>query len=190
MLRKVSFKGKLLTILIMLLIFTVVMSGCGKEAVDSAPSGENTGQLETTKPAPTKTKVTLYFSDQQSMYLIPEEREVLKADEGLEEVVIRELIKGPQKENLVKTIPEGTELLSTSVIDNVVYVSFSNEFKSRHWGGTAGENMTIYSVVNSLCKLPGIEKVQFLLEGEKVESILGHLDTSVPITPNWEIVSD
>ncbi|TYO95394.1 GerMN domain-containing protein [Desulfallas thermosapovorans] len=142
------------------------------------------------KPAKTRQKVTLYFSDDQAMYLVPEERTVTKGDELLEAVIIRELISGPQKDNLERTIPEGTKLLSVSVVNGVAYVNFSKEFQTKHWGGSAGEIMTLYSVVNSLARLPGIEKVQFLLESDKKESILnGNMDTTVPLEPDYSLVA-
>lgn len=53
-----------------------------------------------------------------------------------------------------------------------VHVNFSREFQVRHWGGTAREAMPLYSVVNSLAKVEGVAKVQFLLEGEKQKSLL------------------
>lgn len=142
------------------------------------------------KPAETRHRVTLYFGDKQAMYLIPEEREVTKGDETLEAVIVRELIKGPQKAGSTRTIPDGTRLLSVSVVNGVAYVNFSREFQTKHWGGSAGERMTIYSVVNSLCKLPGIQKVQFLLEGNRQEAILGHLDTTRPLSPNWNLAQN
>ncbi|MEW5899284.1 MAG: GerMN domain-containing protein [Bacillota bacterium] len=80
-------------------------------------------------------------------------------------------------------------LLTLTVQDGVAYVNFSKEFQSKHSGGTAGESMTLYSVVNSLARLQEIKQVQFLLEGQKQESILGHADTSVPIAPNWNLVA-
>ncbi|KJS75584.1 MAG: sporulation protein [Desulfotomaculum sp. BICA1-6] len=142
------------------------------------------------KPAETKQTVTLYFGDDQAMYLAPEQREVNKGDESLEAVIVRELINGPQKDGLTRTMPEGTKLLSVSVVNGVAYVNFSKEFKSKHWGGSAGESLTVYSVTNSLCKLPGIEEVQFLLEGDKQESILGNIGTIEPVTPDWDMVQE
>jgi spore germination protein GerM len=194
----------------LLLSLALVMTGCAqKPGTVSGPGTENSGAAPgagdrmaegvkepgsqkpdiSAKPVQTSEKVTLYFGDGQAMYLVPEEREVTRRDETLEEVIIRELIKGPRKAGLTRTIPESAGLLSVSVVDGVAYTNFSKEFKTKHWGGSAGENMTIFSVVNSLAKLPGIKKVQFLLEGEKQESILGHADTSVPIAPDWSLVS-
>lgn len=188
---KKVFRSKLL-LLGLAVMLAAGAAGCGKSnAYKSTPADTETGKPDiSSKPAPMQEKVTLYFGDKQAMYLLPEEREIAKGDEALGAVVVKELIKGPQREDAVRVIPEGTRLLSFSVVDGIAYVNFSKEFQSKHWGGTAGESMTINSIVNSLCKLPGIEKVQFLLEGNKEESILGHGDTSQPIEPNWDMVKE
>ncbi|AGL00684.1 GerMN domain-containing protein [Desulfoscipio gibsoniae] len=203
--RKVSGSRLILFMMVVLALLTLTLMGCGqnKDSVSQggnqnpgAAQGDNqTGSDESghnddisAKPAQTEQKVTLYFSDDQAMRLVPEKRTVTKGDETLEEVILRELINGPKKDNLVQTIPEGTKLLSVSVVNGVAYVNFSKEFQTKHWGGSSGETMTLYSVVNSLAKLPGIEKVQFLLEGDKKESILnGNMDTTVPLVPDYSL---
>ncbi len=171
--------------------------GCASRDSDAGQPGEGGDGAKpdiSAKPAEIRQKVTLYFSkhfpDKNDEFLVPEEREVTKGDEPLEAVIVRELIKGRGKEGLSRTVPEGTRLLSVSVVDGVAYVNFSREFQNKHWGGTAGERMTIYSVVNSLCELPGIDKVQFLLEGEKQESILGHMGTTVLIAPDRDLIAE
>lgn len=155
-----------------------------------SPKPNSEGPKPDISPQPTETKVrvTLYFGDKQAMYLVPEEREVVKGNQSLEEVVLSELIKGPRNPELVKTIPEGTKLLSVQVVEGVAYVNFSKEFQTRHWGGSAGETFTLYSVINSLAKLEGIQKVQFLLEGEKLGTLAGHIETAEPMAPQWNLV--
>ncbi|HHV35599.1 MAG TPA: GerMN domain-containing protein, partial [Syntrophomonadaceae bacterium] len=142
------------------------------------------------EPKETKEKVTLYFGDKEAMYLVPEEREVVVGNKKLEEVVIAELIQGPRKADTFQTIPKEAELISVEVVDGVAYVNFNQEFQTKHWGGSAGEAMTLYSITNSLAKLPDIEQVQFLLEGKKQEAILGHADTTEPISPNWSMIKE
>ncbi len=164
--------GTIAVALATVLVIGLGLTGCDRKSDSSA--GKDT--------------VTLYFGDKDAMYLVPETRTVDKKDRSLEAAVIEELLKGPQKEGSVPTIPEGTRVLSVTVVDDVAYVDFSKEFQTEHPGGSAGEIMTIYSVVNTLTGLPGVEKVQFLLEGEKHESILGHMDTTVPIEPDFNLV--
>ncbi|MEW6426227.1 MAG: GerMN domain-containing protein [Bacillota bacterium] len=186
-------KKKLFLVLIFVLLVAAA-PGCGqKPGAAPGPGGKKPAAsgTEQTKPGPEQkaVPVTVYFADKQAMYLVPEERQVIVDQGTIAEAVIKELIKGPQNPELRKTIPEGTVLLSLTVKDGTAYVNFSKEFQSRHWGGTAGESMTIFSVVNSLGKLKDIKQVQFLLEGQKQESILGHADTSAPISPNWNMVA-
>lgn len=181
----------IIALLSVLLILSV--SACGKKPANSsdAQSPEVSRESEQGNPNSSEVqKVTLYFSDDQAMNLVPEEREAAKEkDEAMESVIVHELIKGPANTNLGQVIPNGTKLLSAKVTDGIAYIDFSKEFRDNHWGGSAGETITIYAVVDSLCQLPGIEKVQFLLEGDKQESILnGNMDTSVPIEPDYSLV--
>ncbi len=169
-----------------LLILVLLAAGCGnKDDVRKPADGEKPPSVAAEKPV----MVTLYFADSQAEKLLPEEREVLVENgKSLAEVVVSELIKGPKKEGLTKTIPESAKLLSLNVVDGVANVNFSKEIQTKHWGGSAGETMTIYSVTNSLAKLDGIKKVQFLVEGKKVESLLGHMDISEPVEPSMDLV--
>lgn len=164
----------------------LLVGGCSKQDAQT-PANNNQSSV---KQKQTKEKVTLYFGDQEAMYLVPEEREITLKDRSIEEIVIEELIKGPENPNLSHTVPEEAKLIEAKVKDGVAYVNFSKEFQTKHWGGSAGEAMTLYSITNSLAKLPEIQQVQFLLEGEKQEAILGHADTTEPISPNWEMVKD
>lgn len=175
-------------VLLVVLALLLVAGGCGSKASErTKPQKTNMPQVNT-EPKATKEKVTLYFGDKEAMYLIPEEREVAKGSKPIEQVIVEELIKGPRNPELSVTIPKEARLLSIKVDNGVAYVDFSKEIQTKHWGGSAGEAMTIYSVVNSLAQVPGIKQVQFLVEGKKQESLVGHIDITGPITPNWNMV--
>lgn len=207
---------KILVALVVLLLAALVVAGCGlggagtgqPDKVQEGQGGNNSAAQEgnssnsmqgdnegeppiSPQPAETNVTVTLYFSDKQAMYLVPVKRKVVKkGNETLEELTVKELIKGPERPDLNKTIPEGTKLLSLQVVDGIAYVNFSKEFKTNHWGGSTGETHTTYSVVNSLAKIEGIKKVQFLVDGDKLDSLAGHLDFSRPFTPDWNLVKE
>ncbi|NMB25816.1 MAG: GerMN domain-containing protein [Firmicutes bacterium] len=136
----------------------------------------------------TKT-ITIYFGDGEAMYLIPEQRIVDCSEESWAETVVGELIRGPQQADRVKTVPPNAELRNLWVDDNgIAYVDFSREFQTDHWGGSAGDTFTLFSVVNSLTELEGIEAVQFLIEGETQEAILGHTDTTRPMGRREDLI--
>lgn len=174
--------------LAVLAILVLVAAGCFTEPQQSSDPEQQSPDISS-QPTVTEKTVTLYFSDEQAMYLKPETRVVTSSQKPLEQVIVEELIKGPRDSKLQITVPKEARLISVQVVDKTAQLNFSREFQSKHWGGSTGEMMTLYSITNSLCKLDGIEKVQFLLEGEQVESILGHSDTTMPIAPNWDLIA-
>jgi len=171
-----------LLLVVGVLAIAVLAVGCGDNEASKAGEEENKPHISD-EPREEPVTVTLYFSDAEALHLVPEKREVTKGGETLEEVIIKELIKGPQEQGHNKTVPKEAKLLSVSVVDNIAYVNFSKEFSTKHWGGSTGETHTLMSVTNSLCELEGIEKVQFLLEGDKMATLAGHWDTSQPLGP-------
>lgn len=177
---------RVLILTVISLMILVLVAGCGNQDVKPSPG---TNQPPANLAAEEKpSKITLYFSDKQANNLVAEEREVVVKDNSLAETVVKELIKGPQSKDLVKTIPEESKLLSLTVSDGVAKVNFSRELQTKHWGGSSGESMTVYSVTNSLAELEGINKVQFLIEGQPIESLAGHLDLTQPIAPDKDLI--
>ncbi len=135
------------------------------------------------KPAaPEYLEIDIYMSNARGDGLEPVRRRIRK---GPIESELREaleiLIQGGNGRG---TIPEGTRLLSVELKGGVLYVDLSRELIERHRGGTSGELLTVYSIVNTATlNFPGVRKVQLLVEGRKEETIAGHIDISVPIGP-------
>lgn len=179
----------LFIVTLFLFAFVLVLpTGCGKSTAKS-PQQEPGKSSSIPAQDEKKETVTLYFSDSQAQYLNPEDRVITRSNnESLEEAVLRELIKGPESAGLQRTIPQETRILSVSVVNGVAEVNFSNEFRSKHWGGSAGETMTLYSVVNTLAKLPSITSVQFMIDGNKMDTLAGHIEAVKPLKPDWKIV--
>ena len=140
-----------------------------------------------------KKVVTLYFSDEQEEYLIGEKRQILKRDEVREEAeeTIRELIKGP-KGKLLPTLPPRTKILALQLdAKGMARVNFNQALHSDHPGGSSAEMMTLYSIVNSLAlNFPEIKKVQILIEGEKSQTIAGHLSLEQPISYKPDLIKN
>ena len=126
--------------------------------------------------------VKLYFSNEDATELVAEEREIeISRNQPREKCVMEQLIKGPRTKGLYATVPPETKLLDITVTeDGVCYVNLSSDFVSKHSGGSTGELLTVYSIVDSLTDLYDIDKVQFLIEGEKMDEFKGHLDFSKP----------
>ncbi len=138
-----------------------------------------------------KRGVTLYFSDSEAEYLAGEKREIRKREDVEDEAhqLVWELIGGPRGK-LLPTLPPKTRLLSLQVDGKgIAKVNFSKSLSKDHPGGSSAEMMTVYSVVNSLAfNFPEIKGVQFLVEGQEVETIAGHLSLNQPILPRPDLV--
>ncbi len=166
----------------------------GQEAIgtDGKPLGIiYESDLVINKGEPTqapKTTLVLYFSDENAEYLVAERRNIeIASGDTIEKAVVNELIKGPTEAGRAKTIPQETKLLSIETKNNVCFVNLSKEFVDKHPGGSTGERLTIYSIVNSLTELGTIDKVQFLIEGEKREEYI-HMVLNEPIVRNKTII--
>ena len=175
---------RVIALLALIVLGAVTVAGCRLPWLKADPDG-GTGSGSIT--------VVLYFADKNGEKLVRETREVPR-DETIatltnEEIAIRELIKGPGNPNLVKTVPPEAKLLSLRIDNGIAYANFSQEIKTKHWGGSSGELMTVASIVDTLTENPTITKVQFLLEGKIEDSIWGHGITSEPIPRNENIIS-
>jgi len=134
--------------------------------------------------------VNLYFPDQKGEFLIPVTREVeIKPNESIEERIIKELMLPPEGHNLISLIPKETVVKSIYVDQNICYIDFNEAFRNEHIGGSTSEVMSIYAIVNSLTSLPNINKVQFLIEGEKSESFTGHMQFDILFEQSLDLVS-
>ena len=135
-----------------------------------------------------KATVTLYFANDTAEGLTTEKRDIeIPASSTLEKVVVEELIKGPKNAGSISIIPAETKVLSVETKNGVCFVNLSKEFVDKYQGGTAGEILTIYPIVNSLTELDGIKSVQFLIEGEKRESF-AHIAISEPLVKDKNII--
>ncbi|MBE7022205.1 MAG: hypothetical protein E7414_03185 [Ruminococcaceae bacterium] len=128
-----------------------------------------------------ESNVTLYFSDLNAENLVREIRRIkVPRGDSMEKLVLAELIAGPKDQNATRTIPAETKILSVETKDKVCFVNLSSGFVPKNAMGTAAERMTIFSIVNSLTELSNIDKVQFLIEGEKKE-VYHHMIFNEPI---------
>ncbi len=126
----------------------------------------------------------LYFSNAEGTDLEVEERVIeVNTNQSREKSILEQLIAGPLENCCSRTIPAETKIRDvTTTNDGTCYVNLSQEFVTKRIGGEKGELLAVYSIVNSLCELEQVEKVQFLIEGEKLDDFNGQLDFKTPFT--------
>ncbi|SHJ82706.1 GerMN domain-containing protein [Paramaledivibacter caminithermalis] len=128
----------------------------------------------------------LYFIDKDELAI--ENRSVTTKDIAFEKVIVEELINGPRNKTLLPTIPPSTKLLSIETIDKICYVNFSKDYVENQNWEEIGENLIIWSIVNSLTQLDYIQKVQILVEGEKIQFSHDEYSLNQPFSRNEELV--
>ena len=116
--------------------------------------------------------MSLYFADKSGKAL----KEVVvnmdyDGSVSLEQLILQRLIDGPEAiqnidTQVQATIPKDTVVQKTSVREGVCYVYLNDAFMNKLPDIT--DEVAIYSVVNSLCDLSSVSKVQFMIDGKTV----------------------
>ena len=141
-----------------------------------------------------KQEVTLFFSDANERFLVPEKRLIPKEKEPEEQAkeLVLALIAGPSpKTGLINTFPEKTEIEGVKREgEETLSVNFRESLVVNHPGGSAAEMATVYSLTNTLTtNLPAIKKVRILIGGKARESLKGHIGLRNPFMMNRELIA-
>ena len=132
--------------------------------------------------------LTLYFENSEGSALSTEIREVqVNPNLPVERYIVEQVIAGPEDESLRSTVPYDTKIRDISTADGVCYVDLSVEFVNKQLGLEKDALAAVYSIVNSLCEIEDVTKVQFLIEGEKLDSYRNVIDLSKPVEPSYDI---
>lgn len=151
----------------LLLTLAIAAAGCST-GKPPAPAGEQPVPPAPASPPPERTMtVAVYFADWQAQHLIPEPRQVPEADgAALADRVVQEILAGPADPHLLRSLPETVRLVEPVTVQNrVAYVNLSPEFLNVR--GAAGVAMALGSLRLSLTDLPGVDRVQVLVDGKK-----------------------
>lgn len=134
-------------------------------------------------------ELVLYFPNSDATKLMRETRNVVQSDNvSTPQLIITELMRDSSLGMHDTLFPENTKLLSVETKDSVCFVNFSKEFLNKRSNGESEEIISVYAVVNSLTEIDGVSKVQFLIEGQKVENY-GDMILSQPFERNENIIS-
>ncbi len=98
----------------------------------------------------------------------------LTEDANAAQAVMETLLSGPVTAQgyIIRFLADGTRLYSAKVSNGICYVNLSKEFLNENIVAPDGTSLTVYAIVNSLTALPEVSGVQFLIEGEIVQSYM------------------
>ena len=143
----------------------------------------------TAAKAPGTREITLYFVDLRGNGLRAERRRVQSGSLSKElSGAVKGLISG-SKAAYGDVLPRGTRLLSVKMKSGVAYVNLSREFIENHWGGSSAEINSVYALVNTVAlNFDRVSLVQLLVDGEKIDTIAGHIYIGEPLEADESIV--
>lgn len=181
---------KLFCVVTICLIITAIFSGCSvlqklglqKNQSDKLhPVSSIVMNEDEAKKLTDKVPVHLYFANEDNTKLKLLVRYVSLADakkpvSTLATTIVKELFNGPgTAAGYNPTLPSGTALHSPVTVNaGIATVDLNAAFRDNHPGGKVAEQLSIFSVVNTLTELKEISKVKFMIEGKTVKVYKGH----------------
>lgn len=158
---------------------------------DLAALSRRVSDIETLEESALGPEVTVYYSTSTmtESHLVPVRRRVAAGVDPMRGA-LELLVRGPSPESgLERTIPQGTEVRSLEIEGDLAIADFSQEIVTNFLGGSWNEALLIGSIVNTLTEFPGITRCQILIEGEKRESIGGHVGIDTPQERAEELIA-
>lgn len=137
-----------------------------------------------------RTNVTLYFTDIDGKSLKRYDEDVVyNTNMAMEKLAVETLIGGPfnvNEQNAFPTLSPDTKLLSVTVKDRIAYANFDSSVREEPYNVT--EETALYSIVDTLTALPGIDQVQVSVEGSTEGVFMDHMRLDELYERNDEII--
>ena len=133
-------------------------------------------------PSAESMNIKVYYPDDSGMKLVEVEREIV-IDDSTDKytAAVETLLNEPGEDNLTKIFPNNAAIRSVKVADGLAVVDLDGSFLKNFVGGSTGEEFLIGSVVDTLTNFPEVKQVKFLVDGQEVETLSGHMDLSAPL---------
>ena len=163
------------------------------EALDAEGRDPVTAPSASPSPEAQRTiNVKLFFEAVESRGLALEERAIPFSSDLATQVrtLVEGLAKGPATA-LGPTLAGTTKVLEVFVTaSGVAYVDLSAEARDSVAGGSDEEQMTVYSIVDSITtSFPSISRVQILIDNQPATTLAGHVDLSRPLPPDLTLLA-
>lgn len=170
-------------LVVMLMALALFVAGCG--GTEKAPTPQT--QTQATAPVEMKT-MRIYLAAADAEHVVPAEVKVPQA-EATPQRAVEELLKKDAQEKY-PLFPKGTKVSKVEVDpkSHVAIADFNSTLKENVAGGSLGEILMVYMIVNTLTEWPDIESVQIRIDGHNVETLNGHMDLSQPIKRKADLI--
>lgn len=149
---------------------------------------ENPSMID--NPSAQSLNVKVYYPDDSGMKLVEVERKITFDDSSNKYIAaVETLLEEPAEENLTKIFPDNAAIKSVTIAGDLATVDLDGSFLKNFVGGSTGEEFLVGSVVNTLTNFPEVKRVKFLVDGQEIETLSGHMDLSTPLERMGDLIS-
>ncbi len=136
-----------------------------------------------------RTELVLYFSNRDGTALSAERQNVVyPSDVAIEKIIVEHLIQGPTDDSLRPTLSPDRSVKSVSVKEGICYVDLTEPLIDT--SGAVNEEVSLYSIVNSLTEITSINRVQISIDGEIGRTFRGAIELGEPFERNLDIIAN
>ena len=149
---------------------------------------ESDAVLSSAEDEPVYLSADLYYLRQEGGLAVEHRELLVPSGSAPEAVLLQALLSGPETEGLSAPLTGEARVIALWVDDGgICYVNFDAAFLSQQPASASQARLTLYAIVNTLCQLPNVDAVAFLVEGESIADY-GGVAADVPLEPNPDLV--
>jgi hypothetical protein len=164
----------------------LLLVACGRRG-EEAPS-----------KAEPETPVDVSLTDRRLLYPSPPDMLLTAISAGMPstgqlqtdvQALLERYLNGPVGETQVQPFPEDARLRAVFVLPGGVVVADLSS-AARQGGGADTEMARVYGIVDTVViNFPEVRAVKILVEGQEVETLMGHVDLRRPLPPEMRILT-
>lgn len=136
--------------------------------------------------------LTLYFPSNADGKLLSETRSLKLSSDNVKAIrqILLALVEGSHQGHGSALSPSTTVRAVFLAPDGTAIVDLSQEALADFQPGIESENLAIYSIVDSLCaNIPQVKEVKFLVQGQEVQTLDGHIDLTGNFAPELSLIA-
>ena len=183
--KKLLYSLVALAVVFFVVALVIFLSGSGAE---KAPAGTTVPGAQREAVHADTVDLKLFFMDQSDWRLVPLTMRIPRP--AVRTQLYREFLRLllQPREGSRAPLPEGTSLRALYYLeaDHILVVDFNQSLVTGFPAGSRSEMEFIRFIVNNICyNFREIHSVRFMVGGNEVKTLSGHIDLSRPFRPNF-----
>lgn len=147
------------------------------------------GNMSRDKKAVKKLDAQIYYVDSSMLRLVPIDFDIgCTTQTKAAQKVLDKLIDGEDyNRRILRLIPDEKKCMTVRVEKNTAYVNLKESFTQNIPENKNQEILMLYSIVNSLTSIDGIDTVKFLFDGKEEKVTIGGIDMREVFIPDYYV---